>query len=303
MSRVFRTGFSNIFRAVLCAGVFVVSALQSQTALSQEKEPIAYTGHGAFFDQQGKQIVPTADFVRKALAWYRDDLVRRVPEEKRASYEKQRDVARSQLQLDEREDLLLESRTIDWLMENAKKETGDDRKQGKLNALRYVLQFELPKNAEDKFGAYVKPLELRPEIIDNLKKSGFGPDNISVLSATVNFGQAYNEECKNNGVPFPPPIGSPLWTSQGLIPSNELFISNTVVEVLTFKSTSPEGMCVALPRSNDPTGNQIVLDGIICLGKAPSPISGKSTACFWDNQMNSTSFFLHQGNSDPNWFQ
>ena len=68
---------------------------------------------------------------------------------------------------------------------------------------------------------------------------------------------------------------------------------------MTYESTSPPGMCIALPRSNDPNGDLIALDGVICLGKAPSPISGKSTVCFWDNQMNGASFPFMKGTKIP----
>jgi hypothetical protein len=217
------------------------------------------------------------------------------------------------LALTGREQLILESRTVDWLMENAKQQPDDFRKKSKLSALRYVLQWELPKNSEDIFGAYSKLAKIRPELLDQLKTFGFGPGNISVFSATVNFGKNYIKECEDNNVPIPPAIGvlDPAgingWKSQGFIPSgvvppgstNELFLVNTNVEVMTYHSTSPEGLCIALPRSNDAQGNQIALDGVICLGKTASPISGKSSVCFWDNQMNGTSFPYTKGLQIP----
>lgn len=306
MPLVLKHAALKISRLLLSAvALFAVALFFTEFVLAQEKEPIAFTGHGAFFDSAGNQVVPTEEFIRKAFAWYRDDLLPRVPAEKRNSYSRQLAAANERLGLTGREQLILESRAVDWLMENAERQSDDFRKQGKLNALRYVLQFELPKNPEDKFGTYTKPIDTRRELLDEMKKFGFGPENITVLSATANFGQLYTTECSQNGVPIPPPIGvmDPAgltgWKSQGFIPTNELFLQNTVVEVMTFQSSSPEGMCIALPRSNDPTGNQIALDGIICLGKNPSPLSGKSTVCFWDNQKNGTTFTFTKGTQIP----
>jgi hypothetical protein len=90
--------------------------------------------------------------------------------------------------------------------------------------------------------------------------------------------------------------------SQGFIPRDQLFLVNESVEVMTYVSTSPVGMCIALPRSDDTNpadGVTVALDGIVCLGKRPSPITGKSTTCFWDNQMNGSSFEFTKGTRIP----
>jgi hypothetical protein len=50
---------------------------------AQEKEPIAYIGHGGFFDQNGKQIELTLEFVAKAQDWYRAKLLSNLPEDKK----------------------------------------------------------------------------------------------------------------------------------------------------------------------------------------------------------------------------
>lgn len=85
----------------------------------------------------------------------------------------------------------------------------------------------------------------------------------------------YMTECEKNGVPLPPPWGSPDWTNAGNLPAGQIFalpqFSN--VEVWTFQT--PLGICIALPRK-DKNGDIQAL-GIICQGTE----SGK--ACFWDN--------------------
>ena len=46
-----------------------------------------------------------------------------------------------------------------------------------------------------------------------------------------------------------------------------------------FTSSSPIGMCFALPRYTDGSKQTIALDGVICLGQNSSKV------CIWDNQM------------------
>lgn len=109
---------------------------------------------------------------------------------------------------------------------------------------------------------------------------------------TTTSGQAYRDECLANGVPIPLNIGDPAWISRGQIPQPELFIAvGLKAEVLTYQSTSPPGMCVALPRFDN--ADNVQLDGVICLGQT------NSKACFWDNQKNGTAFTFQRGTSRP----
>src|SRR5262249_27348653 len=104
------------------------------------------------------------------------------------------------------------------------------------------------------------------------------------VTATINSGQAYIDECRAAGVPIPPtinvmdPAGLMGWKSQGFIPTTDQFIVGTPAEVRTYHSTSPEGMCYALPRYTDASLSEVQLDGVICMGKVSSKV------CFWDNQ-------------------
>ena len=116
---------SNVVRItlILLAGASWIFGMCGP-AFAQDDEPIAFIGHGAFFDSAGNQIVPTEEFIRGAMAWYRDDLLPRVPAEKRETFLRQEEMAGRSLGLTGREQLVLESRTVDWLMENAEKEPG-----------------------------------------------------------------------------------------------------------------------------------------------------------------------------------
>lgn len=104
-------------------------------------------------------------------------------------------------------------------------------------------------------------------------------------SVTTSAGQAYINECLAAGIPIPPainlmdPAGVAGWRSQGFIPTSTQFIVGTPAEVRTFhKTTSPDGMCIALPRYTDSTRTNVLLDGVICMGRQSSKV------CFWDNQ-------------------
>jgi hypothetical protein len=86
--------------------------------------------------------------------------------------------------------------------------------------------------------------------------------------------------------------GSPEWVSRGIVnlpkrpppppePEGEptFAVEGLEAQVFTSESSSPRGLCFALPRYNkDVENSPIELLGIICQG------NDKSKACFWDNQ-------------------
>jgi len=120
---------------------------------------------------------------------------------------------------------------------------------------------------------------------------------IHVLSATANSGQLYINECMANQVPIPPsigvldPAGTNGWRSLGFIPQASQFITGTPAELRTF--VSPNGMCFALPRYATSSLSTVSLDGVICLSQITSKV------CFWDNQMNGTTFSFPAGTRIP----
>lgn len=93
----------------------------------------------------------------------------------------------------------------------------------------------------------------------------------------------YMRACNNNFVPLPPvwnpQLGPSLWQRQGVVPNPFAAPGLTQVEVWTYESTSPQGICFALPRmsAGGNIGTDIGALGIIC----QSQTTGK--ACFWDN--------------------
>lgn len=90
----------------------------------------------------------------------------------------------------------------------------------------------------------------------------------------------YMTMCRQNSVPLPPTWDPTMnnWDRVGV--QRKLFISaNSTTEVWKYNSTSPAGLCIALPRmmNGSDIQNNVELLGIIC----QSETTGK--ACFWDN--------------------
>ncbi|MGH9841607.1 MAG: hypothetical protein ACREEM_22885 [Blastocatellia bacterium] len=266
---------------------------------AQEKDPIAYIGHGAFFDQDGKQIEVTLEFVAKAQDWYRTKLLSSLRGGKKTEFAKIEKRLNTSVKAVGQDRLVVRQHLLDWLVANSEDISRDGRTIGKLNALKYALRFKLPDRPGMQNFKYGEEFKLDPEVEKKLKSPEFTPRKIQLRSATTNKGQAYINECKAAGVPIPPPIGQldPAgltgWKSQGFIPDSQQFIVGTPAEVRTFKSSSPVGMCIALPRYTNASKTTVALDGVICLGQASSKV------CFWDNQMNGDTFDFASGTVIP----
>ena len=85
---------------------------------------------------------------------------------------------------------------------------------------------------------------------------------------------AYMSDCRAAGVPIPPDWGDSRWEYQGVL-DEEFIDAYGIATVYAYRSTEPEGSCIALPRTSPITGRASVF-GIICLGIETEH------ACFWD---------------------
>jgi hypothetical protein len=265
---------------------------QAAQGSSAGKEPIAYIGHGAMFDQKGQEVAPTISFIREAQAWYRGELIGKLTKPQQTQFYKfERELAGG-LTLDEQSRLVLNAHLLDWLINSAKVEDGD-RIRGKNNLMKAFLKTKLSNNPDAGLPRSTEPFHVNPELLKRLTTTQSSiPAKRPVPELLTNTGgAAYRALCLANGVPIPPDMGDPGWVSRGVIPKSELFISKAMdAEVLTFQSAQPPGMCIALPRFD---GNNIVqLDGVICLGQS-------AKACFWDNDKNGTVFTFTRGTSRP----
>ncbi|MFZ0749306.1 MAG: hypothetical protein WAM70_08090, partial [Pyrinomonadaceae bacterium] len=256
-------------------------------------EPIAYIGHGAMFDQSGREIPPTPSFILHAQTWYLTTLRAKSTASQRAELAKlERDLTQN-LALDMQSRLLVNTYLIEWLLNRTKIEERD-RLRGKNNLIRFLLQWKLSEIRDLKIPRSTEPFIVNPTLSQRLKAF---PKNDqrhhAALTLTDVGGEAYRNLCRDNRVPLPENFGpGTAWTSEGVLTSGDLFIVGPgSAEILMIESTTPAGLCVALPRFN--SSNTVTLDGIICLSKETSKV------CFWDNQKDGTTFTFARGTSRP----
>ena len=281
----------------LPAAILIVSmgggAAQEQTTL---QEPIAYIGHGAMFDQSGSELAPTESFLRSAQAWYRNALLERLDARQRAQFAAVEQRLTKNVKLDAQSRMVVDAFLIDWLIQTAGLDDAG-RLQGKNNLMKAYLRSKLPGRPGELFRWDGEPSRISPGIEQMLEKASqeIRPGAGIQPETTNKGGQAYRDLCADEEVPIPPDFGTTGvggWNSQGEIAQSKLFIVGGLrAEVLTYESTSPEGMCIALPRFDN--SNLVQLDGVICMGKA------KGNVCFWDNQKNGTSFTFTRGSAPP----
>jgi hypothetical protein len=281
-------------------GVVLLFAGAAAQEKGPNKEPIAYIGHGAFFDASGKEIDVTLEFVATAQNWYRAKLLESLPVAKKSEFAQAEGKLMTSSRAEGQSKLVVQQRSLDWLLARSLETTTDARTAGKIRALKYALQWKLPERSGTKDFERREMFKLDPNLEGLLKLPEFDPKiGATTLSATINSGQAYINECMAAGVPIPPPIGKldPAgltgWKTQGFIPPGDQFIVLTPAEVRTYQSTSPVGVCIALPRYSNASKTTVALDGVICLGQASSAV------CFWDNQMGGNGFSFPAGDQIP----
>lgn len=281
----------NSPKKLLIGALFLSAALLNAGAVfADDDEPIAFIGHGAFFDRSGKQIEVTQDFIEKAQAYYRQRLLNSMSADKAAATLELERQAQQTPTSTRQDQLLLQNSTIGSMAsKSTDPEVGQIR--AKLNALANAMRMQVPDQAVENAPLMrVPPRKFVPDpaVRDLLTKQSFISNPAKILSSTTSAGQKYIDECESNGVPIPPPMGKldpsgkAGWRSMGFIPKNLQFIVNTPAEVRIFLSDNPVGMCFALPRYVDDSLKEIELDGAICLGQVSSKM------CVWDNQMPAT---------------
>jgi len=235
-------------------GIFSVLWPQAARAQDQEKEPIAAAGHGGFFGPDGRQIPLTLGFAAEAQTWYRNKLLSNLTAAKKREYANYEKRLRAGLNADGQDGLVVQHMALEWLLANTPSVNLKLQTAGKLRALRHAMNWKLPEQDDLKVVERREPFTPRPDVIKRLESPSFKPaGGGQVMSITANSGQAYIDECKAAGVPIPPtinvmdPAGLAGWKSQGFIPTGDQFIVGSPAEVRTYRSTSPEGMCYALP--------------------------------------------------------
>lgn len=284
---------------MLKSGLFLSTAaciltgwLVPPASAQQLGDPIAYVGHGGFFDHSGTQIPVTQSFVADALQRYRERFLDTLDDARRREFQEIESRMLQELPTEDRQsELAVQQLSLERLFALTPEADTDFRTLGVLHALRYALTFELPTEPLTTPPERREPFELAPEILDRLRDIDLEFGEGGALKATTNIGQAYLNECMQWKVPIPPPInqmdpaGVNGWKSEGFIPQADQFILGTPAELRSYRSSSPAGMCYALPRYTDATMTTVMADGVICLSQETSK------TCFWDNRMTATGVF------------
>lgn len=251
---------------------------------AQEQDPIAAVGHGGFFNNDGKQIALTLDYVEHAQSWYEKSLQEAMEKKQQYEYAELERVLFQDLQISRQDQLILRNHLLSWAAQKIEGRTQNSRIVHKLNALRSAMRWTLTEKGSLKVADKKSAYKISPYVKERLKIFEKFRDEYEVFKITTNKGQAYIDECRDAGVPIPPPInqmdpsGLTGWRSEGFIPQAEQFIVGTPAELRSYRSLMPEGMCYSLPRYTDGSLSTISLDGVICMGKRSSNV------CFWDNQ-------------------
>ncbi len=246
------------------------------------------------FDHAGREVAPSLSFLRTSQAWYRKMLLAAVAPTERAQFQSIERGLAAGLALDPQAQLVLNARLLEWLLDHAPVAQAD-RLRGKFKLMQQDLRFQLEETAGSNSRAARRPYQL-PNALQHrlltypaLKAL---PPRLQPQFVTGESGVAYRQLCSDHGVPLPPDFGpTSLWLPRavsgnpdGIIEGNDLFIVRGMrAQVLTYTSTSPAGLCVALPRFD--ASDTVSLDGVICLGQSdPLDAGGRAKACFWDNQ-------------------
>ena len=303
-------------RSLLRRTMYVL-ILMAFTLIAQEQEPITTYGHGGFLGLDGKQIPVTLEFVTKAQSYYMSKLTEALPAAKKSQHSAYQKRLMANMDVNAQDRLILEHQSAEWLVANTASSALKLQCAGRLRALRLAMNWKLSSetavqsNSEKRerhtpANQVIQRLNLpQLRIGNNLLPKTSG---INVRSITLNSGQAYINECQAAGVPIPPtinvmdPAGTAGWKSEGFIPVLDQFIGSdpsgsppviSPAELRSFKTSSPEGMCFALPRFTDATKTEVMLDGVICMGKQSSKV------CFWDNQRMGVGFPFPAGTQIP----
>ncbi len=207
-------------------------------------DPIIATGHGAVIGENGQEVKLTPKYIETVQKYYLDKIKNSIEKKETKNYLSKDKIAETQknIQNDVEDVILANALLMDWLIEKAEPKEGIAQLLAVNNALRlqYVLKLK-PDLEQPKDNTWTKGL--KPEVAKKLQdKIG-----ISILAKISTGGEAYCKECLDKGVPIPKFMFGPEWKYVGEV-TNEFLSPTSTAELLIYESTSPEGICLALPR-------------------------------------------------------
>ncbi|MBO0902991.1 hypothetical protein [Jiella sonneratiae] len=235
-----------------------VESGQSQAAGS---DPVAVAAYGKLFDASGRIISVTPKFLRETLDFYIEQLTSEAGPDKRADVDERR---RRLAETFRDDDMVQKFLLLDYLTGLA-----PPAAQARMEVRGHVLRrlwyeglYGIERYRDEIDERSALPFKIR----DLAEERGI------LAKATTSSGKKYIEECRKAEVPIPPGWGNAAWKHVGNLTTNFLGFGNPA-EVWRWDSSSPKGLCVALPRVD---GSNISALGIICLGRE------SSNACFFD---------------------
>src|SRR5688572_18184054 len=125
--------------ALLASAGLACAAASLSIAQTFPDEPIAYIGHGAAFDRNGREIALTPAFIESAQGYYIQKLRERAAPGKRRQFEQVRDRLLKGKSWDHQTRLYANSALIDWLRGQASIDPMGAT-AGKNNLLKYAIR-------------------------------------------------------------------------------------------------------------------------------------------------------------------
>lgn len=262
---------------LLLFGVLLLSSLRLQAvgefSLHLDGDPLRAVGHGAIIGADGVQLMPDREFILSAQDFYLDALLAAAtalePEHLQAFDRVQGTVDES---VPDR--VLANALLIEWLATRIS--SADAARVGmSAGALRnfYIEKFIA---VEGPLSLLLRSRGLGIELAQKLEQKG-----VLVLPDVESVNAQYLQQCRDAGVPIPPPIRSAGWSEPVEI-AGEFLVPDAKAELMIHQSTEPEGVCMTLPRfgplEEGGFSNNASLNGLICLGYE------SSNACFWDRR-------------------
>lgn len=279
---------------ILCKKLVIVWAIVHSLALIptasaalDRNEPVSYAGHGVLYDYYGEAVVPTQEFVTTAQQYYLQKLKSiATPAQQQELNAKQESLAG--LALSDKELLYANYRLLEWYIGVVNPDDASRyRSRNKLLRQKILSSNEVIESNFQTIG--MAQFEPTVGLRSSISAAGL-PESIMLFSTSLG-GDDYKIECEANSVPSPPGWGDSDWDDVGILGADEDFIGRTTEGLVhTYKSTAPEGLCIALPRKS---GSTIGLLGVICMSK----VTGKT--CFWDNQVGGVTQSLTVGEPQP----
>ncbi len=274
--------------ALFCVAPVFLAIGSCRTSLTSKLEPfqsdpLITLGHGVFIGADGKAFTPNAQFIERAQNYYIATLLKHADASQDKTKPFHDQIQKTQNRINELVDdgFLARALFIDWMIEKTKPED-DAHLTMNNNALRwyYILNIQREQVPPTKEQQWTKGI--KPETAKQLESEGIP---VVVFLVTGAGGEAYVQQCRDANVPVPRAMFSSEWERQGTAFEGEFLEELEVkqAELWTYTSTSPPGLCLALPRYPSPPGgrvsDQALPLGIICLG------TRSNKACFFDNPM------------------